>query len=78
MQPLNPDERQALRREHPLAAPEDLDRYEQLLSMRFTQDPNRPQAGPEAHGLHRTIEQELQELHRRIFETPNDASAATE
>jgi hypothetical protein len=74
MQPLNPDERQTLRKDHPSAAPEDLDRYEQLLSMRFTQDPNRPQGGPEAHAMGRSIEQELQELHRRIFETPNEST----
>jgi hypothetical protein len=78
MQPLNPDERQALRRDHPHAAPEDLDRYELLLSMRFAQDPDSPQGGPEAHNVGPTIEQELQELHRRIFGTPSDTSATTE
>ncbi len=77
MQPLRPDEREALKRDHPLAAPEDLERYEQLLSIRFTQDPNHPQMGPEAHPLRRSIEQELQELHQRIFGTPN-ASTKTE
>ena len=75
MQPLKPEEKRAIAKDHPLAAPEDLNRYEQLLSMRFTQDPDRPQAVPdtrlagvvqESHSM-ATIEEELQELHDRIF-----------
>jgi hypothetical protein len=77
MQPLKPNEKQAITEEHPLAAPEDLDRYEQLLSMRFTQDPDRPQAAPESRSQP-TIEQELQELHSRIFNTAGGSSAANE
>ena len=75
MQPLKPEEKRAIMNDHPQAAPEDLNRYEQLLSMRFTQDPDRPQAGPSTRltrGVQEgqpnpSIEEELQELHDRIF-----------
>jgi hypothetical protein len=84
MQPLKPEERDAISKDHPLAAPEDLDRYEQLLSMRFTQDPDRPQTAPDSRQVKSaqesqsrpTIEEELQELHSRIFRTTLSSSAA--
>ncbi len=85
MQPLKPDEKLAITNDQPFAAPEDINRYEQLLSMRFAQDPDGPQAAPDARlarGVREgqskpTIEEELQELHKRIFH-PNDLSASHE
>lgn len=73
MQPLKPEERDRIRREHPQAAPEDVERYEKLLSERFTVDPDRPQPAPERRGGRivrslEDIEQELRQLYTRIFE----------
>lgn len=40
MQPLSPEERERILRNHPEASPQDVDEYEQLLSSRFTTDPS--------------------------------------
>lgn len=76
MQPLKPEERDNIRREHPQAAPGDLERYEKLLSERFAVDPDQPQAAPESKEKSlagedalslEEIEAELSELHQRLF-----------
>jgi len=76
MQPLKPEELEKIKKDYPQAAPEDVERYQELLSKRFTVDPDRPspQAAPLRDlaklgkpGAPEDIETELQELHQRIF-----------
>ncbi|HSS98019.1 MAG TPA: hypothetical protein VLK33_13355 [Terriglobales bacterium] len=81
MQPLKPEEKSRILSTNPQAAPEDLSRYEKLLSERFTIDPDaaQPARAPEAEESEpvarsgRSLEQveaELKALHRRLFSSP--------
>lgn len=74
MQPLKPEDKKRILEENPQAAPADIERYEQLLSERFTVDPDAPSAAPARAGkgsaaatAGESIEQELQRLHARLF-----------
>lgn len=75
MRPLSPDEREAVALRHPEAAPGEvegrLDEYERLLADRFAQDPDLPLA-PEAAGLVGDREERLLELHRLLFDLPDE------
>ena len=44
MEPLKPEEKEAILKKNPLADPADIEEYERLLSERFTVDPNRRSA----------------------------------
>lgn len=89
MQPLKPEDKERIRQENPQAAPEDIERYEQLLSQRFTVDPDAPSAAPfrvekaeasgEGEGVAtpgESIERELRQLHTRLFAPNTKARAA--
>lgn len=74
MQPLKPDEKNRILEENPQAAPEDVERYQKLLSERFTIDPDQAQTAPlqarkqvQAKSRAEAIEDELRMLHERIF-----------
>jgi hypothetical protein len=83
MQPLKPEEREKIRKEHPQAAPGDLEQYERLLSQRFTVDPDSPQPAPAKDEVSSAtvssddIEEELEKLHRRIFKRTETANSRT-
>ena len=89
MQPLKPEDKEKIREENPQAAPEDIERYEQLLSQRFTVDPDAPSAAPlraykagvgdqaeEATDAGENIERELRQLHTRLFASNSKTRAA--
>lgn len=71
MQPLKPDDKTAILNANPAADAIDLQQYEQLLSKRFTVDPDAPLpiVSPAATGTLPTLEQELKRLHQKIFKT---------
>jgi hypothetical protein len=66
MQPLTPEERAAILRRNPQAAPEDIEEYEYLLASRFTVDPSRPMPS-DRPGPMRSPEDRLQELYNKLF-----------
>ena len=61
MEPLEPQFREALKREHPDLSDADIDRYEELVALRFRIDPDR-----EADRLRR-VDEERDELVRRAM-----------
>jgi hypothetical protein len=77
MQPLKPEDKKAALDNNPQAAPEDLQEYERLLSLRFTQDPlkatNAAPAAKEAVDIlsGEDLEERLKTLHKKLFNAEN-------
>ena len=66
MEPLKPEEKDAILANNPQASPAEVEEYEQLLAARFTRDPSlAPQPGPKAAS--ETGESRLDELYRKLF-----------
>lgn len=69
MQPLKPEEKRSVLENRPQAQPSDLEEYERLLSLRFTQDPDeKPAASPqESKGEDVGREARIKQLYRKLF-----------
>jgi hypothetical protein len=70
MQPLKPNEERSVLENNPQAQPSDLEEYERLLSLRFTEDPDqRPAASPHEGEAEVDLGREarIQQLHRKLF-----------
>jgi hypothetical protein len=71
MQPLKPAEKRAVLENRPQAQPGDIEEYERLLAMRFTEDPDsQPAAAPEEDSQKTSRidrEKRIKELHRKLF-----------
>jgi len=71
MQPLKPNEERSVLENNPQAQPSDLEEYERLLSLRFTEDPDqRPVASPQQEDeadVDLGREARIQQLHRKLF-----------
>jgi hypothetical protein len=66
MEPLKPDVKEAILRNRPQAAPEEIEEYERLLAERFTIDPDMPRA-PDAAAADQARETRLAELYQKLF-----------
>ncbi|HWG19219.1 MAG TPA: hypothetical protein VG225_01730 [Terracidiphilus sp.] len=69
MQPLKPNEQQAILENQPNAQPEDVEEYERLLSQRFTVDPDAaPNRAPGvAAEVGEDSEARIAELHQKLY-----------
>ena len=78
MEPMKPEQKKAVLANRPEAQPSDLQEYERLLSLRYTEDPDqKPTAAPsqarsavEGRSFAAPLvgnEIRLQELHRKLF-----------
>lgn len=70
MQPLKPDEERSVLENNPQAQPSDLEEYERLLSLRFTEDPDqKPATSPQEDEAEVDLGREarIQQLHRKLF-----------
>lgn len=73
MEPLKPENKQAILSSRPQASPADIEEYERLLAARFAQNPlpaapqAAPRAGPLAANSSQAREARLAELHARLF-----------
>ena len=71
MQPMKPEQKRSVLENSPQAQPSDLEEYERLLSLRFTEDPDqKPAASPSEHGetgVDMEREGQIKELHRKLF-----------
>lgn len=70
MEPLKPEQKRSVLENNPQAQPSDLEEYERLLSLRFTEDPDRqPAASTEegADGDHAQREARIKELYQKLF-----------
>ncbi len=72
MEPLKPEQKRFLLEISPEAQPSDLEEYERLLSLRFTEDPDQqPAESPEENlvkvSAREQREVRLKELHRKLF-----------
>ena len=66
MEPLKPEEKDFILENNPQASPEEVEEYEQLLSMRFTQDPDLP-ADPAVESDADFRESRLSELYEKLI-----------
>ena len=80
MQPLKPEQKRTILANSPRAQPGDIQEYERLLSLRFTEDPDQPLkaapsgfmekiVGPDAR---KERELRIRELHRKLFGSDAD------
>ena len=75
MQPLSPDDKKNILQNRPQAQPADIEEYERLLSLRFSEDPDtKPKGGMvsdlefQSHLDSRTkLNERLRELHQKLF-----------
>jgi len=73
MEPLKPEEKRAILKNRPNAQPEDIEEYERLLSVRFTEDPDfgRAKVKTEDNILtlspQNSLEERLAQLHAKLF-----------
>jgi hypothetical protein len=75
MEPLKPEQKRTILKNSPQAQPGDIQEYERLLSLRFTEDPDQqPEAAPSGF-VERMVrpasrderELRIKELHRKLF-----------
>jgi hypothetical protein len=80
MEPLKPEQKRSVLENNPQAQPSDLEEYERLLSLRFTEDPDRQAATAaeeDAAGTHAQREARIKELYQKLFKpaaTPAEPS----
>ena len=68
MQPLKPNDKINILNNNPAADTVDLQKYEQLLSMRFAMDPDQPvPAQDSSRGAQPGLEEQLKRLHDKLF-----------
>ena len=66
MEPLKPEEKDLILENNPQASPEEVEEYEQLLSLRFTEDPDfGAAAAPQSEA---NVESRLRELYQKLIE----------
>jgi len=71
MQPMKPEQKRSILENSPQAQPSDLEEYERLLSLRFTEDPDQqPAASPEEQSeadVQLKREDRIKQLYRKLF-----------
>jgi len=76
MEPLKSGRKRSILENRPEVQPEEIEEYEQLLSMRFAEDPNQPPAAAREAFATRDIgiqdvrtkrEERIKELHRKLY-----------
>jgi hypothetical protein len=75
MQPLKPEQKRTILENSPQAQPGDVQEYERLLSLRFTEDPDQQPAAAPAGLVERMVrpdsreerELRIKELHQKLF-----------
>lgn len=66
MEPMKPDLKKNVLAANPQAAPEEIEEYERLLSLRYAQDPDSA-AEPPSAASPETIEARLAQLYKKLF-----------
>jgi hypothetical protein len=81
MEPLKPELKKSILANNPQADPKDLEEYERLLSLRFTEDPDEePATSPLAEQsgtLREQREARIQELHQKLFKSAAESAASS-
>jgi hypothetical protein len=81
MEPLKPELKKSILANNPQADPGDLEEYERLLSLRFTEDPDQELAGSPVVEQSRTVSQQrearIQELHHKLFRSAAETAASS-
>ena len=67
MEPLKPQDKEAILADNPEADPGDVDEYERLLAEMFVDDPDQPQAAPEGLLAQQSRSVRLEQLYRKLF-----------
>jgi hypothetical protein len=70
MEPLKPEQKRSVLENNPEAQPSDLEEYERLLSLRFTEDPDQQPATSPQEGVtetHAQREARIKELYQKLF-----------
>lgn len=66
MEPLKPEDKTFILENNPQASPEEIEEYEQLLSVRFTEDPDLAPE-PALESVTRSRESRLTELYQKLI-----------
>jgi hypothetical protein len=81
MEPLKPELKKSILANNPQADPKDVEEYERLLSLRFSEDPDEQfGASPVAErsqSLRAEREARIQELHRKLFRSADETAASS-
>lgn len=80
MEPLKPELKKSILANNPQAEPKDIEEYERLLSLRFTEDPDQEiPAAPvkgEAQTAREQREARIKELRQKLFKSAAETAAA--
>jgi hypothetical protein len=80
MEPLKPELKKSILENNPQADPRDLEEYERLLSLRFTEDPDQELAASPVAEQRRTLserrEARIEELHQKLFKSAAERAAS--
>lgn len=81
MEPLKPELKKSILANNPQADPKDIQEYERLLSLRFSEDPDEELASSPVAEQSRTVSEErearIQELHRKLFRSADETAASS-
>jgi hypothetical protein len=81
IEPLKPELKKSILANNPQADPRDLEEYERLLSLRFTEDPDQELAASpvaeQSGSLRERREARIQELHQRLFKSAAETAASS-
>jgi hypothetical protein len=81
MEPLKPELKKAILANNPQADPKDIEEYERLLSLRFSDDPDVGLAASPIAEHSRTIreqrEDRIQELHQKLFRSTDETASSS-
>ena len=81
MEPLKPELKKSILANNPQADPKDIQEYERLLSLRFSEDPDEELANWPVAEQSRTASEErearIQELHQKLFRSADETAASS-
>jgi hypothetical protein len=81
MEPLKPELKKSILANNPQADPKDVDEYERLLSLRFTDDPDQQLSTSPVAERSRTSraqrEARIRELHEKLFKSAEQTAASS-
>jgi hypothetical protein len=82
MEPLKPEFKKSVLADNPEAQPGDLEEYERLLPLRFTEDPDQEvPASPvaeQSQSLRQQREERIQELHQKLFKSAAETATSVQ
>jgi hypothetical protein len=81
MEPLKPELKKSILANHPQADPRDIEEYERLLSLRFSEDPDEELGTSPVAEQSRTVSEQrearIQELHQKLFGSADETAASS-